>query len=130
MVERIKRGMLAIGVCFPIYLVLYTALYGIERLWLPADRWFAGPVLFGVGIALALRVAWMFGRAALRGGPVLVVPPEPVVVAPILPIAAGPEGPAEVEPEPAPGGAPARPRLQSEAAGELVRELVPGTQPG
>lgn len=130
MVERIKRGMLAIGACFPIYLVLYTAVFAIERLWLPADRWVAGPALFGVGIALALRLAWMFGRAGLRGGPVLVVPPEPVVVAPILPIAAAPEGPAAVAPEPVAGGEPARPRQQSEAAGELVRELVPGTQPG
>ncbi len=130
MVERIKRGMLAIGVCFPIYLVLYTAVFAIERLWLPADRWVAGTALFGVGIALALRLAWMFGRAALRGGPVLVVRPEPVVVAPILPIAAGPDGPAAIEPEPVAGGEPARPRQQSEAAGGLVRELVPGTQPG
>lgn len=126
MVERIKRGLLAIGVCFPIYLVLYTAAFAIERLWLPADRWVAGPALFGAGIALALRLVWMFGRAALRGGPVLVVPPEPVVVAPILPIAAGPEGPAEVAPEPVAGGEPARPRQQLEAPGELV----PGTQPG
>ena len=129
MVERIKRGMLAVGVCYPIYLVLYAALFAIERLWLPADRWFAGTALYGVGIALALRVAWMFGRAALRGGPVLVVPPEPVVVAPILPIVAapaGPAGPPEVESEPVAGGEPARPRQRPEAVGELV----PGTQPG
>ncbi len=126
MVERIRRGMLAIGVCFPIYLVLYTAVFAIERLWLPADRWLAGPALLGVGTVLALRLAWMFGRAALRGGPVLVVRPEPVVVAPILPIVAGPARPPEVEPEPAAGGEPARPRQQSEAVGELV----PGTQPG
>ena len=126
MVERIKQGMLAVGVCFPIYLVLYAVLYMIERLWLPADRWFAGPVLSGVGMALALRVAWMFARAALRGGPVLVVPPEPVVTAPILPIVSDPARPVEGVPAPVADVEPARPRRQSEAAGELV----PGTQPG
>ena len=122
MVERIKRGMLAVGLCFPIYLVLYAALYAVERLWLPADRWFAGPALFGVGIALALRVAWMFGRAALRGGPVLVVPPEPVVVAPILPIVSDPTRPAEVERAPVAGGEPAAPSQPSEAERRLVAD--------
>lgn len=122
MVERIKRGMLAVGVCFPIYLVLYSAMYVIERLWLPMDRWFAGSVLFWVGMVLALRVAWMFGRAALRGGPVLVVPPEPVVVAPILPIGSDPARPAEVEPAPVAGGEPAAPPQPSEAERRLVAD--------
>ncbi len=126
MVERIKRGMLAVGVCFPIYLVLYAALYAIERLWLPADRWLAGPVLLGVGIALALRVAWMFARAAVRGGPVLVVRPEPEVTAPILPIVSNPARPVRDERIPVAAGEPARPRQQPEGAGHLV----PGTQPG
>ena len=122
MVQRIKRGMLAIGVCFPIYLALYTALYVIERLWLPVDRWFAGPALFGVGMALALRVAWMFARAAVRGGPLLVVRPEPVVVAPILPLVADPARPAEVEPEPVAGGEPAGLRQRAEAQRQLVAD--------
>ncbi len=122
MVERIKRGMLAVGVCFPIYLVLYTALFAIERLWLPADRWFAGTALFGVGIALALRMAWMFGRAALRGGPVAVVPPEPVVVAPILPIVSDPARPAEGRRAPVAGGEPAAPPQPSEAERRLVAD--------
>ena len=122
MVERIKRGMLAIGVCFPIYLVLYTALFAIERLWLPADRWFAGTALFGVGIALALRMAWMFGRAALRGGPVAVVPPEPVVVAPILPIVSDPARRAEGRRAPVAGGEPAAPPQPSEAERRLVAD--------
>ncbi len=126
MVERIKRGVLAVGVCFPIYLVLYTALYMIERLWLPADRWFAGPALFGVGIALALRLAWLFARAALRGGPVLAVPPQPDVIAPILPIVSDPARPAEGERSPVASGEPASPRQQPEAAGRLV----PGPQAG
>ena len=125
MVERIKRCMLAVGVCFPIYLVLYAALYALERLWLPADRWVAGSALFGVGIALALRVAWMFARAALRGGPVLAVPPEPVVTAPILPIVSDPARPVEGVPAPVAEVEPARPRQPSEAAGEII----PGTQP-
>lgn len=122
MVERIKRGMLAVGVCFPIYLVLYSALYLIERLWLPADRWFAGPVLFGVGIALALRMAWLFGRAALRGGPVLSAPPEPEVTAPILPIVSDPARPAEVELAPVAGGEPATPSQSAEAERRLVAD--------
>lgn len=122
MVERAKRGMLAIGVCFPIYLVLYTALFAIERLWLPADRWFAGTALFGVGIALALRMAWMFGRAALRGGPVAVVPPEPVVVAPILPIVSDPARRAEGRRAPVAGGEPAAPPQPSEAERRLVAD--------
>ena len=122
MVERIKRGMLAVGVCYPIYLALYAALYVIERLWLPVDRWIAGPALFGIGIALALRMAWLFGRAALRGGPVLVVPPEPVVVAPILPIVSDPARPAEVEPAPGAGGEPAAPPQPSEAERRLVAD--------
>lgn len=122
MVERIKRGMLAIGVCFPIYLVLYTAVFAIERLWLPADRWLAGPALFGVGTVLALRLAWMFGRAALRGGPVLVVRPEPVVVAPILPIVSDPARPVEGRRAPVTGGAPATPPHPSEAERRLVAD--------
>ena len=122
MVERIKRGMLAVGVCYPIYLALYSALYVIERLWLPADRWFAGSVLFGVGIVLALRMAWLFGRAALRGGPVLVVPPEPVVVAPILPIVSEPARPVEVERAPVAGGESAARSQPSEAERPLVAD--------
>ena len=122
MVERIKRGMLAVGVCFPIYLVLYSALYVIERLWLPMDRWFAGSVLFWVGMVLALRMAWLFARAALRGGPVLAVPPEPVVVAPILPIVSDPTRPAEVERPPVAGGAQAAPPQPSEAERRLVAD--------
>ncbi len=120
MVERIKRGMLAVGVCFPIYLGLYSALYVIERLWLPAERWFAGTTLFAVGIVLALRLVWMFARAALRGGPVLVVRPEPVVVAPILPLAPDPPRPAEGEQAAVASGAPASPRRQPETEGQLV----------
>lgn len=122
MVERIKRSVLAVGVCFPIYLGLYAAMYVIERLWLPADRWIAGPVLFGVGIVLALRMAWLFGRAALRGGPVLVVPPEPVVVAPILPIVSHPARPVEGRRAPVAGGEPAAPSQPSEAERRLVAD--------
>ncbi len=120
MVERIKRAMFAVGVCFPIYLVLYTALYAIERLWLPAERWIAGPVLAGVGTLLALRLAWMFGRAALSGRPVLVVPPEPVVVAPVLPLFADPAQPPGVEPAPVERLEPASPRRQPETQEVLV----------
>ena len=94
----------------------------IERLWLPVDRWIAGPTLFGVGIALALRGAWMFGRAALRGGPVLVVPPEPVVVAPILPIVSDPTRPAEVERAPVTDGEAAAPPPPSEGERRLVAD--------
>ena len=132
MVERIKRGCLAIGVCFPIYLALYGAVYVIERLWLPDDQWFAGPALLGVGVVLALRLAWLFGRAALRGGPVLQAPQEPDVIAPILPIVSDParpvsgvQAPAAVRASAA-GGAPAAHRRQPAAAGRLVPDVQHG----
>lgn len=132
MVERIKRGCLAIGVCFPIYLALYGALYVIERLWRPEDQWYAGGVLGTVGILLALRLAWLFGRAALRGGPVLQAPEEPDVIAPILPIVSDParpvsgaQAPAAVR-APAASAAPAAHRRQPAAAGRLVPDVQHG----
>ena len=86
MLERIKVGALAMGVCYPIYLSLYSAAYLLDLA--------PGSTLAAIASLVALRMAWLFIRAAVRGGPVFVAPPEPDVTAPILGLGPDPARPA------------------------------------
>lgn len=97
MVERMQRIAFGVGVCFPIYFLIYGAVYVFERLALPSEQWAAERALYGVGAVLALRLVWMFGRAALTGRPVLSPIPEPMKVEPILPIYADPAPEADAQ---------------------------------
>lgn len=99
MMERMKRIAFGVGVCFPIYFLLYGAVYVFERLALTPEQWAAGHWLYGAGIVFALRLVWMFGRAALTGRPVLSPTPELMKVEPILPIYADPASEADVQAE-------------------------------
>ena len=92
MLERIKVGALAMGVCYPIYLVMYGAVYLLG--------FATGYSLAAIAGLVALRMAWLFIRAAVRGRPVFEVPPEPEVTAPILALGPEPARPAPDDPVP------------------------------
>ena len=84
MLERIKNGVLAVGVCYPCYLLAYGTAYLFEPLLVAPDRHFAAGTMAAIAGMALLRMAWLFARAAVRGRPVFELPPEPNVTASIL----------------------------------------------
>ena len=84
MLERIKNGVLAVGVCYPCYLLAYGTFYFVEPLLVDPDRRFATGTMTAIAGMAVLRIIWLFVRAAVRGRPVFELPPERDVTAPIL----------------------------------------------
>lgn len=97
MLERIKTGVLAVGVCYPCYFLAYGTAYLLEPLLFPPEQHFAGTTLVAIAGLTLLRMAWLFARAAVRGRPVFELPPEPNVTAPILGLGPVPGRHASVE---------------------------------
>ena len=84
MLERIKNGVLAVGVCYPCYLLAYGTFYFVEPLLVDPDRRFATGTMTAIAGMAILRIIWLFVRAAVRGRPVFELPPERGVTASIL----------------------------------------------
>ena len=84
MLERIKNGVLAVGVCYPCYLLAYGTGYLLEPLLFPPEQHIAKTGLTVIAVMALVRMAWLFARAAVRGRPVFELPPEPVVTASVL----------------------------------------------
>ena len=93
MFERIKVCALALGICYPTYLVVYGIAYLVGLA--------TGYSLAAIAGLVVLRMTWLVLRAAVRGRPVFDVQPEPAVTAPILALGPAPARPAPVDPVPA-----------------------------
>ncbi len=120
MLERIKTGVLAVGVCYPCYLLAYGTAYLVEPLLFPPEQHIAKTGLATIAGLTLLRMAWLFARAAVRGRPVFELPPEPNVTASVLGL-----GPVTGRHEPVDGAAAESPAPQPQGSPRPAATVLP-----